>query len=223
LAQLVREIAALDSLERLRLSSIEPLEVTDEIIELVAESPKLAKHFHVPLQSGSDRMLHLMRRPYRAEAYAALVKKIRHRVPDAAIGADVMVGFPSESDQDFEQTLDLLQQHPITYLHVFPYSRRPGTPAATLQPRISEAVQQQRGWKLRVLGADKSREFRSTFLGKTLSVLTLGNAPAPGGTAAISTNYIKVELPETRVEANQMLEVKATDVTTEGLLGKLLE
>ena len=144
-----------ERLERLRLSSIEPLEYTDELIDLVAESPKMARHFHVPLQSGSDRILRLMRRPYLAEYYADLVAKMRRRVPDAAIGADVMVGFPTETDEDHANTVQLLEAAPMTYLHVFPYSHRPGTASANLKPEVHGRIAQQRGKELRELALSK--------------------------------------------------------------------
>ena len=117
-------------LQRLRLSSIEPLEVVDDIIDLVADHPLMAHHMHIPLQSGSARVLRAMRRPYTPGYYADLIGRIRSRIPDAAIGADVMVGFPGETDDEFMETYRLIENSPLTYLHVFPYSSRPGTVAA---------------------------------------------------------------------------------------------
>ncbi|HSU87736.1 MAG TPA: tRNA (N(6)-L-threonylcarbamoyladenosine(37)-C(2))-methylthiotransferase MtaB, partial [Terriglobia bacterium] len=127
-------------LERLRLSSIEPLEVVPELIELVATHPRMAHHFHIPLQSGSARILRAMYRPYSPEYYLDLVSRIRARIPDAGIGADVMVGFPGETDEDFADTHRLIEQSPLTYLHVFPYSSRPGTVAADLPNPIPDHV-----------------------------------------------------------------------------------
>ena len=140
LGSLIRRLLQEEPLRRLRLSSIEPLEVTDEIIDLVATSPRMAKHFHVPLQSGSSRILGLMRRPYRAARYLELLEKIRRRVPEAAIGADVMVGFPGETKEDHALTRDLIRNSPLTYLHVFPFSRRPGTAAGQLEPEVPKTV-----------------------------------------------------------------------------------
>ncbi len=217
LARLMRRVLQQDRLERLRLSSIEPLEVTDEMIQLVSESPKMAKHFHVPLQSGSDRILRLMRRPYTAAYYADLVQRLRRSVPDAAIGADVMVGFPTETDADHEQTLKLLADAPATYLHVFPYSRRPGTASANFRPEVSSPVSHQRSLDLRELAARKNLQFRASFLGRRLSVITLAKKLEGQGVEAMSTNYLKVELPGTQLASNEVLDVVATGLTSVGL------
>ncbi|HET6963025.1 MAG TPA: tRNA (N(6)-L-threonylcarbamoyladenosine(37)-C(2))-methylthiotransferase MtaB [Terriglobia bacterium] len=220
LAQLAQQLLKEENLERLRLSSIEPLEYTDELIDLLAESPKMAKHFHVPLQSGSDRILRLMRRPYLAEYYADLVAKMRRRVPDAAIGADVMVGFPTETDEDHANTVQLLEASPMTYLHVFPYSHRPGTPSASLKPEVHGKIAQQRGKELRDISARKNLEFRSSFVGKELSVITLAQDPSEHA-PALSTNYLKVEISKGSVEPNQVLSARITGLTAEGLLGDI--
>ena len=220
LAQLVQQLLKEERLERLRLSSIEPLEYTDELIDLVAESPKMARHFHVPLQSGSDRILRLMRRPYLAEYYADLVAKMRRRVPDAAIGADVMVGFPTETDEDHANTVQLLDVAPMTYLHVFPYSHRPGTASANLKPAVHGRIAQQRGKELRELALRKNRVFRSSFLGRDLSLITLAR-DCDSGAQALSTNYLKVELSKCSVEANQILSAEITGLTDEGLRGEI--
>src|SRR5207253_7727767 len=153
-------------LERLRLSSIEPLEVVPELIELVATHPRMAHHFHIPLQSGSARILRAMHRPYSPEYYADLVSRVRARVPDAAIGADVMTGFPGETDEDFTATYRLIEQSPLTYLHVFPYSPRPGTVAADLANPIPEHVSRFRAKTLRNLIAQKNEVFRRAMIGR---------------------------------------------------------
>jgi threonylcarbamoyladenosine tRNA methylthiotransferase MtaB len=220
LAQLAQQLLKEERLERLRLSSIEPLEYADELIDLVGESHKMAKHFHVPLQSGSDRILRLMRRPYMARYYADLVAKMRRRVPDAAIGADVMVGFPTETDEDHANTMQLLDATPMTYLHVFPYSQRPGTTAANLKPEVHGRIAQQRGKELRDISARKNVEFRSSFVGKELSVITLAQEPNEHA-QALSTNYLKVEISKGSVEANQVLNAAITGLTAEGLRGDI--
>jgi threonylcarbamoyladenosine tRNA methylthiotransferase MtaB len=219
LADLIKRILQQGRLERLRLSSVEPLEVTDEIIELVADSPKMAKHFHIPLQSGSDRILRLMRRPYFSSRYARLLEKIRNKAPEAAIGADVMVGFPTETDADHEQTKELLKNAPITYLHVFPYSERPGTPSANLRPEVSQEVAQQRGTELRELSTEKNLQFRKSFVGRQLSVITLDKKVEGQSLEAVSTNYLKVEVLEPAAESNQLLDVMVAGVTSSGLAG----
>src|SRR5439155_14733640 len=127
--ELVCRALEVPGLACLRLSSIEPLEVVPELVDLAATHPRMAHHFHIPLQSGSARILRAMYRPYTPDYYSDLLVRIRARIPDAAIGADVMVGFPGESDDDFQETYRLIEQSPLTYLHVFPFSSRPGTVA----------------------------------------------------------------------------------------------
>src|SRR5262249_3053342 len=150
----------IQDLERLRLSSIEPLELLPEIIGLVASEPRMAHHFHVPLQSGSARILRAMFRPYTPQYYRELVSRIRAVVPDAAIGADVMVGFPGETDEDYMATYRLIDESPLTYIHVFPYSSRPGTVAADFGDQIPDHVARFRGKLLRGLVAEKNLAFR---------------------------------------------------------------
>jgi threonylcarbamoyladenosine tRNA methylthiotransferase MtaB len=161
-----------------------------------------------------------MRRPYLAEYYADLVAKMRCRVPDAAIGADVMVGFPTETDEDHANTLRLLNAAPMTYLHVFPYSHRPGTASANLKPDVHGKIGQQRGKELRDISARKNFEFRSSFVGKELSVITLAQ-DRNEYFQALSTNYLKVEISKGSVEANQVLSAGITGLTAEGLSGNI--
>jgi threonylcarbamoyladenosine tRNA methylthiotransferase MtaB len=223
LAGLVGKILQQDRLERLRLSSVEPLELTDEVIELVAQSQRMARHFHIPLQSGSDRILRLMRRPYLANYYAGLVEKVRRLVPDAGIGADVMVGFPTETEADHEKTKELLVALSITYLHVFPYSERPGTASAGLRPLVPSLVVQQRGLELRQLGAKKNLQFRRSFLSKNLSVITLETDGQQSGVEAVSSNYLRVEIPMQGIAPNQVLQVQVTEITDNGLEGRVIQ
>src|SRR5262245_51842177 len=163
--ELILRALEIQGLERLRLSSIEPLEVVPEIIELVATDPRMAHHFHIPLQSGSARILRAMYRPYTPQFYSELVSRIRDRVPDAAIGADVMVGFPGETDDDFSMTYRFIEESPLTYLHVFPYSLRPGTVAAELSSHVPEHVSRFRAKALRTLAAQKNEAFRHAMIG----------------------------------------------------------
>jgi threonylcarbamoyladenosine tRNA methylthiotransferase MtaB len=221
LASLVRRLLHYPQLKRLRLSSIEPMEVTDELIDLVASSPQIARHIHIPLQSGSDRILRLMRRPYRSLDYAERINRIAKQIPGAAIGADVMVGFPSESDSDFETSRQLLTSLPITYLHVFPFSPRPGTAALEIRPNVPGPVQQARGEVLRKLGEQKSEGFRAAQLDQQLTVLTLGKIHGSNSTEALSDNYLKVELPG-NWDANQLLIVRITSHTPDGVKGMVI-
>jgi threonylcarbamoyladenosine tRNA methylthiotransferase MtaB len=182
-------LKAVPRLQRLRLSSIEPLEVTAEIIACVATNPRIAHHFHIPLQSGSPRVLRAMRRPYQPEYYSDLVNRIRSRVADASIGADVMVGFPGETDEEFSETFRLIEESPLTYLHVFPYSARPGTVAAELSGQVPDHVASFRAKALRQLIARKHAAFLASMAGRILDVLVLQSGEG------LTTNFLKVRTP----------------------------
>jgi threonylcarbamoyladenosine tRNA methylthiotransferase MtaB len=201
--ELLRSALEIAGLERLRLSSIEPLEVVPEIIDLVATHPRMAHHFHVPLQSGSAQILRAMYRPYTPQYYSQLVSRIRERVPDAAIGADVMVGFPGETDEDFMETYRLIEASPLTYLHVFPYSSRPGTLAAQLPNQIPDHVARFRAKALRNLIAEKNEAFRRAMIGHEVDVLTLEDG------SGISSNFVRVRLP-VGVPVNEWVRVVVT-------------
>ena len=205
LSDVVHRILEETPLEQLRLSSIEPQDVTEELISLVASSDRLAPHFHVPLQSGSDRILRAMHRWYRADHYAERVKRIRRIVPGAAIGADVIVGFSGETQEDFQNTVELIERLPFTYLHVFSFSARPGTAGVNLAAPVPGTVIRDRARTLRALSQRKSSEFRASQSGRTLRALTL----AGGGdtwTTAMTANYLKIRIPG-RLPANQWHEI----------------
>ncbi len=214
---LVRAILEHTSLERLRLSSIEPMDWSDELIELAAGSPRIAKHAHVPMQSGSDQILRRMHRKYRPWHYAQRLRKIRQAMPAAAIGADVMVGFPGESEADFEQTRAMVEELPFTYLHVFTYSARPGTPASELPEQVPGRVAQERNRVLRELAAEKKTAFQQSFVGKILPAITL-SAFDGERTEALTDNYLKLRLAG-RHEPNQWLMAHIENVAGGELLG----
>src|SRR5712692_8745637 len=180
LVTLLRRLLAETEVERLRLSSVEPMDWTDELLELVAGEQRIARHVHAPLQSGSDRILRRMYRRYRTRHYADRILEARRRMPRAGIGADVMVGFPGESDADFEETRRLVQDLPFTYLHVFTYSARPSTPAAVMADQVSPPVKRERNRILRELAAQKGGAFRRSLVGSRLSVITLDEPNAAG-------------------------------------------
>jgi len=175
---------------RLRLSSIEPMEWSGRLIDFVSSRPWICPHFHVPLQSGSKEVLQQMNRPYTPERYAELVWELRGRFPTASIGADVMVGFPGESEDHFAQTYRLVEALPLTYLHVFPFSPRPGAAAARLPNRTTGGALKQRADALRQLGVQKKLAFRNHFLGKDLQVLVESEIE-PGVWRGTSDNYIQ--------------------------------
>ena len=213
LAALVRRILNETALEQLRFSSIEPQDVTEDFIALVAASPRIAQHFHVPLQSGSDRILRAMHRWYRAAHYAERIQLIRNLLPDAAIGADVIAGFPGETDEDFAATFDFIAHLPFTYLHVFSFSARPGTKAADLGSPVASAVTRDRARALRALSQQKSAAFRELQAGRTIRALTL----ARGGdtwTEALTGNYLKVRV-EGRLPANVWCETRISSAQEE--------
>lgn len=216
---LVQAILERTSLEKLRISSVEPMDWSEELIALVAGSPRIAKHAHVPMQSGSDRVLRWMHRKYRPWHYADRLRKIRAAMPQAAIGADVMVGFPGETDLDFAETHTMIEQSPLTYLHVFSYSSRPGTAAASLPQTIATPIVKERNRLLRELGARKKLEFMRSFLGQTVTAITL-NVFEGGCTEALTDNYLKLYLPG-RQPANRWLTARIESVEATAMQGRL--
>jgi threonylcarbamoyladenosine tRNA methylthiotransferase MtaB len=173
-----------------RISSLEPMDCSREIVDLVAASEAFAPHFHLPLQHASDRVLRAMCRPYSIEYYSTLVNDIRARIPNASIGSDIIVGFPGETDDDFEQLAVYLARSPLTHIHVFPYSDRPGTGATAMNGKVHGAVVRERARRVREIGQRLTEEFRRSQLGTTHRALTLED-----GTLAVTGNYLKVKIP----------------------------
>jgi threonylcarbamoyladenosine tRNA methylthiotransferase MtaB len=197
LLQLLKQVLEETCVERLRLSSIEPLDVTRDLIALFSSTLRLAPHFHMPLQSGSDRILAAMHRWYRTEHYSRRVELIRDELPHAAIGTDVITGFPGESEEDHAATLAFIERRPFSYLHVFSYSSRPGTRAATRPDQLPGATIKRRARELRFLGEAKSAAFYLSQSGRRVSALTLRHsdrADSPKWTPALSSNYLKLRL-----------------------------
>jgi threonylcarbamoyladenosine tRNA methylthiotransferase MtaB len=210
LVDLLRVLLDETDVQRLRLSSVEPMDWSDDLLRFVADSPRIAKHIHIPLQSGSDAVLRRMHRRYRPRHYESRVRLAREWMPDAAIGADVMVGFPGESEAEFEETRAFIDSLPFTYLHIFPYSERPGTPAADRADQIPEGIRKSRGRVLKELGLRKNVEFRRRFIGSTLSGVTIEN------NRAVTSNYLTVELAQP-IPSRQMIDVEVGAVTASGL------
>ena len=198
---LLNELLRKTTIKRLRISSVEPMDWSDELLQLVATEPRIAKHVHLPLQSGSDAVLKRMFRKYRTRHYASRLELAQRWMPDAAIGADVMAGFPGETDAEFDETLRFIEQQPFTYLHVFTYSERPGTRAAVAEGAVPIDVRRERTRILRGISESKNLEFRRRMIGKILPALTLEQQ----GTA-LTTNFLKVQLAHDRAP-NQMLDV----------------
>jgi threonylcarbamoyladenosine tRNA methylthiotransferase MtaB len=197
---LLRRVLDETPVERLRISSIEPLDVTQDLIALFASTDRIARHFHMPLQSGCDAILAAMHRWYRTEHYARRIELIREALPDAAIGADVIAGFPGESEAQHETTLRFIAAHSFTYLHVFSYSSRPGTKAAALPNQLPPQTIKNRARELRALAESKAADFRESQIGRTLRVLTLNPSEENSGVGvspALSSNYLQIHLPGT--------------------------
>ena len=198
---------------------------SDELIALVASSPRIAKHAHVPMQSGSDAVLRRMHRKYRPWHYREKIEKIRAAMPDAAIGADVMVGFPGETDAEFEETRQMIEELRFTYLHVFTYSPRPGTPAAEMRDQVPVHTARERNRILRELAAEKKLAFMRGFVGKAIEAITLNavGSDADGEfSEALTDNYLKLRLRGSH-EANRWLQANVTNVVNgelEATLGK---
>ncbi len=213
---LLRALLEHTDVQKIRISSVEPMDWSDEMIALVAESPRVAKHAHVPLQSGSDQILRRMHRKYRPWHYAEKIRKIREAMPDAAIGADVMVGFPGETNELFEESRSFIEHLPFTYLHVFTYSSRPGTASAAMPDQVPVQIARERNRVLRDLAAAKNLAFRKSFLDRQLDVITL-HASGDGWTEALSDNYLKVRVAGQH-EANESFTVDVNDVGEESLV-----
>lgn len=214
---LVRAILGDTNLEKLRISSVEPMDWSDELISLVADSPRIAKHAHVPMQSGSDKILRAMHRKYRPWHYREKVEKIRAAMPDAAIGADVMTGFPGESEQDFDETRRMIEDLPFTYLHVFTYSSRPGTASEKMQNQVPVNAARERNQILREIAEKKKRVFMESFVGKTIEVITL-DVKSNQSTEALTDNYLKLNLAG-NYAPNQWLRVQVSGINNDALTG----
>ncbi len=217
---LIRAILSETTLQKLRISSVEPMDWSDELIYLMATSPRIAKHAHVPLQSGSDAVLRRMHRKYRPWHYREKVEKIRAAMPRAAIGADVMAGFPGETDAEFEETRLLIEDLPLTYLHVFTYSARPGTPAAAMGKQVPAHVARERNRVLRDLASTKKLAFMSGFIGQRIETITLNVSGRDEGeyTEGLTDNYLPIRVSGSHV-ANRWIQTRVERVQDGALLG----
>jgi len=211
LGDLVRLLLSETDVQRLRLSSVEPMDFSDDLLRLMADSPRIAKHVHAPLQSGSDTVLRRMHRKYRPRHYEDRIRKAREWMPDAAIGADVMTGFTGETDAEFEESRRFIESLPFTYLHVFTYSERPGTAAAAVESQVPMPVRKQRNRVLRELAAAKNLAFRRSMIGRHVSAVTLDQHGL-----ALTTNYLKVQMAQPRA-ANEIASIKIGGLTEQGL------
>jgi threonylcarbamoyladenosine tRNA methylthiotransferase MtaB len=221
LVSLIRSILDQTSLKKLRISSVEPMDWSDELIALVASTGRIAKHAHVPMQSGSDAVLRRMHRKYRPWHYREKILKIRSAMPTAAIGADVMVGFPGETEAEFEETRAMIEELPFTYLHVFTYSARPGTPAAQHSQQVPVAVARGRNGVLREIASQKKKEFMRSLVGTMVEAITLQSG-GTGFTGALTENYLKIKISGTH-EGNHWMDVRVEGIDGEMLVGNRSE
>ena len=219
--QLLQALEKVEGLERLRVSSIEPNLLTDEIIHFTAESKVMQPHFHIPLQSGSDEMLKIMRRRYRSDLYQHRVNLIRHLIPDACIGVDVITGHPGETEQLFQESFDFIDSLDVSYLHVFTYSERPNTHAITLKPIVPKQERKVRTHKLRRLSEKKRFEFDKRFISETRPVL-FEEANKDGFMFGWSDNYLRVAVPFNEHLVNTIQDIEIGKRSKEGFnFGKL--
>ena len=219
LPQLLETLLAETSVRRIRLSSVEPMDWSEGLLRLMATSNRIAKHVHMPLQSGSDKILKRMRRRYRVRHYASRLALAREMMPTAAIGADVMVGFPGESDDDFENTRAFVESMPFTYLHVFSYSSRQGTESAGFGDQIPKALKRHRNRVLRELVESKNLAFRKALLGAHVDAVTLNSNSR--GTRALTENYVEVELRGETLMPSRHVTARLEAIDGKGMLATL--
>ncbi len=221
LLDLLRRIERDSTVSRLRLGSLEPTEIPDALIEHVAGSAVCCPHFHIPLQSGDDAVLARMNRHYGATFFRERILKIRDRLPDAAIGLDVIAGFPGETEEEFEKSRLLMEYLPLTYLHVFPFSRRPGTPAAEMAGQLPGNVIRARAAALREIGERKKELFAGTFLGRELLVV-VEEKKGPGAHRGLSPHYLPVLFEGKKEVAGRTVAVQVEDWNGSELVGRMV-
>ena len=214
---MVQELDQVDEIYRFRISSIEPNLLKNETIDFVAQSNKFVPHFHIPLQSGSNKTLAQMKRRYRKELYEERVSRIKETMPDACIGVDVIVGFPGETEEDFQETYKFLNELPVSYFHVFSYSERANTEAAEMEGVVPKQERSRRSKMLRILSAKKKEAFYLSQLGKT-KVALLEAENKDGFMHGFTENYVKIKLPYQEALVNQLIEVELLAMDDKGLV-----
>jgi threonylcarbamoyladenosine tRNA methylthiotransferase MtaB len=222
LYQLLKKFVNIDGDFRIRISSIEPNLLTDEIIDLTLSTNKICNHFHIPLQSGSNNILHSMQRRYSVEDYAKTILKLKNRIPDVGIGVDVIVGYPGETEKEFMETYSLLLDLPISYLHVFTYSERPDTKAILLNNHVEHSERKRRNSMLRILSDKKKNQFYNEMIGKKLQVLFETEAE-DGMIKGFSSNYVRVQNKFDKDLTNQFSIVEVTNINKQLALGNIKE
>ncbi|HOU73679.1 MAG TPA: tRNA (N(6)-L-threonylcarbamoyladenosine(37)-C(2))-methylthiotransferase MtaB [Tenuifilum sp.] len=219
--ELIQQLDRVEGIERFRISSIEPNLITPEIVDFVAQSAKFLPHFHIPLQSGSNRILALMRRRYRRELFAERIELIRSRMPDTFFGVDVIVGFPGETDDDFSDAFRFIEQVKPSFLHIFPYSERPNTPATEFEGKVSPKVVKQRVTLLTVLSDRLHKEFFLKHIGQIRPVLVESSRKGDY-MFGFTDNYIKVGIPFDKGHAGKVVKVRLEKFTPDGFVEGLV-
>jgi threonylcarbamoyladenosine tRNA methylthiotransferase MtaB len=220
LVGLIARLEKVEGLERIRISSIEPTTITDELIDRMARSSKLCPYLHIPLQSGDDTILSSMNRPYDVKEFILLIQRAMAAIPHLGLGTDIMVGFPGETEEAFKHTLDIARELPFSYFHVFTYSQRPGTAAAKLPDQVTPSAAQGRAKTLTELSRLKKLAFAERYIGSTLSVL-FESGNLDGFSCGTTANFLKVGVPSNIDLANQLREVSITGTSNRWALGKL--
>lgn len=221
LTGLCRRILDETKIERLRLGSLEGIEVTDELIDMIATNPRMAQHLHLPLQSGCDRTLEAMRRPYDSEAFRDMMRSIRQRIPDIAITTDLMVGFPDETEEDFKESLVFCNDIAFANMHIFKYSMRGGTPAAAMTGQIDPQIKERRAKQMADVEQKNKHEYEQRFVGKTLRIL-VEEQNKEGLWTGHSSNYLFVAFPGEGIQSGDFVDVKLTEAGKNHLLGEII-
>ncbi len=221
LLAMLERLVRVEGIERIRLNSIEPATVSDELLDFIATSPKVCKHLHVCLQSGDDDILRRMRRHYDVASYERLISKVMARMPECGLGSDMLVGFPGETEAHFERTLRVVERLPFSYLHVFSYSARPGTPATKYADQVHAAAKKERSRRLRELGQAKKKVFAARFLGRQLAVLLEGKRDkARQLLSGLTENYLRVHVDAPEALVNQLIPVHLVAMAGDEVLGE---
>lgn len=221
LLALLRRVIRLKDLGRIRLNSLEPPSITNALIDFLSDTGKIAHHLHIPLQSGSSRTLARMKRPRSVKRLSNILERVHKKIPDVGIGADIIVGFPGETDKDFQETYRFIEDSPIHFLHVFPFSKRPNTPASAMREEVHGKVVKERASALRRLAAECGYAFRKSYAGKTLEVIVLNEKRPDGLYRALSSNYIHMGIDAKDHHVNTLQSAQITKVTHQDTTGRI--
>ena len=221
LPALLQQLAELKGISRIRLSSLESEDITDELLESIEKSEKICRHFHIPLQSGSNKILSAMNRRYTVEMFGEKIEKITDRFKNIGLGTDIIVGFPGETESLFEETFRLVEKLPFTYLHVFPFSPRRGTKAYSMPDQVEPRIRMKRAKKLRILGVKKKEDFAQQWNGKVVKVLLEGRN-YKGWMKGITSEYLRVEVPYEVSLENQLVDVKIEKSESSSVKGRII-